>query len=157
GQARGDPARQGGLQGARVEAAQQGREGGGANGGPAGEAQRVSQGQAVVAAELGDGGGPPAAAEDGEGEDGGQGVGPAVAAARVGQLGEDLEQGQGGHGGLRSGSGSPPLYSIPPRSPMSNTAWGVPVDFGGRSVAAPEGLPLGAVHQRAQLYERRYV
>jgi hypothetical protein len=99
---RGDPARQTGLEGGRVQSAVEiakARRGGGF---AATESQGMSQGNAVVAAELGDRGGSLAAAEHGQhgqAEDGQQRVTPAVAAARVGDVGEGFEQGKGSHRG----------------------------------------------------------
>ena len=100
--ARGDPAGEGGLEGGGVEAAEEFGEAGGGRRLAAEESQGVGQGDAVVAAELGDGGGPLAAAEHGEHgkrEDGQQGVAPAVAAARVGHVGKGFKQGKGSHRG----------------------------------------------------------
>jgi hypothetical protein len=99
GQAGGDPGGQGGLEGGDVEAAEEDGEGGLGGGLAAPEAQHVSQGEALVAAELGDGLvalGTGEQGEDGEGEDGGQRVAPSLAGARVGDLGEGVEQGKGG-------------------------------------------------------------
>ena len=62
----------------------------------------------MVAAELGDGFETLAAREDGddgETEDGRQGADQATAAARVGDIGEGPEQGDGGHKCLRIRTG----------------------------------------------------
>lgn len=87
------------LEGRHIQDAEE--DGGGGLGGglAAGEAEKVGQGDALVAAELGDGLVAFGAGEHGhdrQGEEGGQGVAAAVARARIGDLGKDLKQGKGG-------------------------------------------------------------
>ena len=113
---RGDPARQGGLEGGDVEAAEEVGEGGLAGGLAAAEAQGVGQGGALVAAELGDGGvalGAGEHGEDGQRQDGGQRVADAPGVARVGDRGEHLEQGKrGGHGKILLPERRPPSFTL---------------------------------------------
>jgi hypothetical protein len=90
----GDPSRQGGLEGRRVEPREEPLEGAEA-GGPAAIAQLVHELDGLVAAPLGDGGVAAAAAEDGAaglGEHGGQGVPLARGVAGVGDLGQEGHQ-----------------------------------------------------------------
>jgi hypothetical protein len=94
GHAGGDPSGQGSLEGSSVEAAEQFAEAGGGRRLAAKESQGMSQLDAVVAAELGDSGGPLTAAQHGEhgqGEDGQQRVATSVPAARVGHSGEGFK------------------------------------------------------------------
>ena len=68
---------------------------------------------AVVTAELGDGGETLVAAEHGkdhEGEDGEHGVASPVPATWVGHVGQGFQQGEGGHQNLWLGRAPAPLY-----------------------------------------------
>jgi hypothetical protein len=99
GQARGDPAGEGGLEGGHVEAAEEVGEGGLAEGLAVSEAQDEGEEVGLFAAELGDGEVTLAAGEHGEndeGKDGRQRVADALGVARVGDLGKHFEQGKGG-------------------------------------------------------------
>jgi hypothetical protein len=102
GQAGRDPSGEGRLEGRSVEAAEELAEAGGGRRLAAKESQSMGQLDPVVAAELGDGGGPLAAAEHGEhgqAEDRPQRMTLAVPAARVGHFGQGLKQGKRGHRG----------------------------------------------------------
>jgi len=123
GQAVADPAAEGGLEGGDVQGAEEDGEGGLAGRLAATEAQGVGQRRALVASELGDGFvafGSAEHGEDGQGEDGVQGVASALGSARVGDLGEGLEQGKGGsHAkGLRAWVEG--LRRLPPASLPAN-------------------------------------
>jgi hypothetical protein len=119
GHAGGDPAREGGLEGTRVEAAEEFAKAGGGRCLTAKKSQSMGQFDPVVAAELGDGGGPFAAAEhgqDGQGEDGQQWVATSLAATRVGHVRESLKQGTRSHrANLRSGRARMPPLPNPSR------------------------------------------
>jgi hypothetical protein len=123
GHARGDPAGEGGLEGQRVEAAEEFAEAGGGRRLAAQEPQSMGQRDPVVAAELGDGGGPLAAAEHGEhgqGEEGEQRVTAAVPAAGVRDFGEGIQERKRGHEGASGKDGRGCLlYSIPLSLPIS--------------------------------------
>jgi hypothetical protein len=98
-EAGGDPTRQGGLEGNDVEAAEELGEAGLGGGLAASEAEGEGQGGALVTAELGDGGvtlGASEHGEDGQGEDGREGVADTFAVTRVGDLGKDFEQAERG-------------------------------------------------------------
>ena len=116
-----DPAREGGLEGGRVEATEQAGQAGGGGGLAAGEAQGVGQGRAVVAAELGDGLQALAAGQDGDdaqGQDGRQRVAAPPGGAGVRDGGQGLDQGQrGDHTGPLLGIGQEEAYPVPALSP----------------------------------------
>ena len=119
------PAGERGLEGADVDGSEGDAEGGGRGRLAAAEPEGVGQGEALVAAELGDGGVALGAAEHGEHgqrQDGRQGVALAAGPARVGDPGEYVEQVKwGGHGEPPcSGSGSPHLLREPLLANVNN-------------------------------------
>jgi hypothetical protein len=98
-QPRGHPGRQGRLEGGGVEGAEEQREGGLARRLAAREAEGVCQGEAPLAAELGDGLISLAAGEHGQyrqRQHGRERVAAALARARVGDRGQGFQQGEGG-------------------------------------------------------------
>jgi hypothetical protein len=108
GQTGSEPACQGRLEGDDIESPEQEGVGGFGRRLATAEAEQLRQGEALVAAELGNGLIGFTAGEhgeDGQAEDGREGVAEAPAVAGVGNLGQDSKQGQGGRHGKASGLG----------------------------------------------------